>query len=434
MWAVERLTSGTLWNALAAIASQGSVFIAHLLLANLVGRQAFGQFSLVATTVNTLAGTSQLAMASMATKYVAEFRHVDPAGAGRVANLAASITRWTGIAVGIALLLLAGWVSERVFNVPDIRQALTIAALAVTCTVWCATPIGILAGLEDFRKLAIAAAVGGIAYLTLVPLLGVRLGVTGASGAIAAATVLRWAVTRIAAALSAAASGIPYAGKLDFGPTERRILTRFAVPAALSGSTTLPALWLATAILSRRADGTAEVALANAALAIKNLVVFIPGMIGAVTMAVMNNALGNNHHEIFRSAFRANLAATIMIVALLGAGIALTADWVVLLYGTDFLDGATVLRVMMWVAVFEGIGAAAYQVIQSHGLMWRSFLTIVLPRDCLIVLLAVALVPTYGATGFAAAYAIAWGAGCVVILITTYYLQPDLLRPQRRHP
>ncbi|GMW06403.1 MAG: hypothetical protein AMXMBFR8_12000 [Nevskiales bacterium] len=429
---VNRLTAGTLWNALSAILAQGGVFLAHIVLANLVGRAAFGHFSVVVATINSVAGVSQLAMASTATKFVAEFRNSNPRAAAGVAILASRVTRWMGVAAGLALVVAAPLLAESVLRTPEIATSFRVAGGVVLFSVWLTAPGGVLAGLEAFRNLAAASAVGAIAYVGLVPLLGSRLGVAGAVGGTMTAAALRWMVLEYFAGRRI--STIASAGGPTIGDRERLILTRFALPAALAGSTTLPALWIATAVLMRQSDGAAEVALASAALSIKNLVVFLPGLMGNVATAVMNSARGDNRPDVFRNTFHANLYATSTVIVVIAVLLWLSAERVITLYGPDFNSGAAVLRIMLWVALFEALGAAVYQVILSHGLMWRSFATIALPRDVLFVALTLVLAPAWGAVGFAAAYAMAWGAGFAVTVITAYYLEPDLFRQKRRTP
>jgi hypothetical protein len=76
----------------------------------------------------------------------------------------------------------------------------------------------------------------------------------------------------------------------------------------------------------------------------------------------------------------------------------------------------------MLAAIIESVAIWIYQVIQSHGRMWLTLFFVTLPRDCLILILAYLLTPTYGATGLAAAHAGGWAFALAAIAILTYRL------------
>lgn len=54
-----RFHAGVFWKVVATLATQGSDFLANLVITNLLGRDGFGEFSIVRTTVLALAGSAQ---------------------------------------------------------------------------------------------------------------------------------------------------------------------------------------------------------------------------------------------------------------------------------------------------------------------------------------------------------------------------------------
>ena len=57
-----RFQSGVFWSVTAALASSGFNFVLNIAIARLLGRETFGQFGIVQSTIATVSGIAQLAM------------------------------------------------------------------------------------------------------------------------------------------------------------------------------------------------------------------------------------------------------------------------------------------------------------------------------------------------------------------------------------
>ena len=86
-----RFVSGITWNVVSAAFIQGSVFLTNVAIANILGREVFGEFGMIQNTMLIVAGIAQMSMGVTATKYIAEFRSNDKARAGRILGLCSSI-------------------------------------------------------------------------------------------------------------------------------------------------------------------------------------------------------------------------------------------------------------------------------------------------------------------------------------------------------
>jgi len=111
-----------------------------------------------------------------------------------------------------------------------------------------------------------------------------------------------------------------------------------------------------------------------------------------------------------------------------GAVVVVFSSEILGLYGPGFVEAGPLLLIMMVAALLEGISSAMYQVIQSQERMWASFFGIALPRDALVVVLALWLVPAQGGLGLAVAYAAAMALGCLSTCVMALRLQPELFR------
>ena len=272
-----RFRSGIAWNAVGALCSQGSVFVANLIVANLLGKEAFGEFSFVQTTVLTLAGISQMATGTTATKYVAEHRATDKQRVGRLLALCSVTTLAAAFVLILALLLSAPWLATSFLDTPRLSRELVIASAYVLFAALGGFQAGALTGLEAYRAFAITGVFQGALYLALCSVATWGWGLDGAIIALVLSALARWSMLRAATAREAAKQGISvrYRGMLR----ERSVLSLFALPTMLVGISALGAMWFADALLARQPNGFAEIGLFTAALNFKTLVLFLPFLV-----------------------------------------------------------------------------------------------------------------------------------------------------------
>lgn len=399
-----------MWSVAAAVATSGFNFILNIVVARLLGREVFGQFGMVQTTIATVAGIAQLAMGYTATKFVAEFRSSDPARAGRIIGLCSFVSFLTGSLAAMALCVGAPWLSVVSLKAPQLSGSLQIASGMVLFTVLTGYQIGTLAGLESYRSLALLAIGSGAGNL-IAGAAGARMwGLNGAIGGMCVGSAIQWLMFRFAVDSNCRREGIVIARR-DIR-MERSVFFSFALPAALGGLSSMPALWLANAYLVRQHDGFSQMALYTAAFSLRSLVFFLPSLLNRVSMSLLNNQRGLRNWEGYDRVFRTNLVLTVASVVLAAAGVGVVGVRILGAFGRDFRVGSPVLFVLLFAAVAETLTTSLYQVVQAESRMWSSIFMIMLPRDLLIVLLAYLLCPAHGAVGLAAAYTIGWTVAC----------------------
>jgi O-antigen/teichoic acid export membrane protein len=295
-----------------------------------------------------------------------------------------------------------------------LASGLRIVAVASLFLTVNAYQVGALAGLEVFRSAGLAAAALGLLHVAICAIGGCYFGLQGALWGLLASSVVRWWFFRRILQREMAAQGIPFSW--SGWRTQRAILTGFAVPAAICGISSMPALWSINALLARQPGGYALLAAYSAAFQLKSIVTLLPYMFNNVGLSLLNHQRGIGDSAGYLRAFWYNV--------LLGGGAAL-AGAVILsvagrpvlrLYGGTFDDAYVPLLILLGSAVFEGFAIGLFQIVQSDGRMWSAFWRVVLPRDLLSILLASLLVDSYGIIGVATAYSIAWFIGSMLIL------------------
>jgi O-antigen/teichoic acid export membrane protein len=408
-----RLVRAVSWNFAAAVFSQGSALLLGVLLANILGRAEFGRFAIVQSTLLTVAAMSQLAMGYTATKYIAEFRNTDTVRTGRLLGLCSTVAHGMGVLAGLAVLLTAPFVAGTILGAPDLTPALRFVGIAVAFYVANGFQAGALAGFEAYPLLARAGAISGITMLSLCTALALVGGVTAAAAGLCVTGGVQYLLYR--RLLEGACTVQRIQPRYTDMWLERRVLFRFAVPAALSGFSTLPALWVCNALLARSGGGFAELALYAAANNFRILILFIPNVLNSASGSLLNNQRGVGDDRRYSAVFRANSSSVAGVAVLMGLLVGLAGRPLLSLFGSGFVAAYPVLVILACAAVTESVSGAGYLIVQSHARLWLSFFAIALPRDLLVVGMAVWLIPKQGAFGLALSYT----AGALLALATT---------------
>jgi O-antigen/teichoic acid export membrane protein len=280
--------------------------------------------------------------------------------------------------------------------------------------------MGALWGLESYRTLSVASATSGLATLLIVAVAVWKFGLAGAFVAMSAGAVIRWALHARTLRTALRTHGISFE-RIHLRSAVPVVL-RFALPSALCGCISLPAMWIAQALLARQTDGFSYVGTYAAANNIRLLVLFLPQVLNTVGVSILNN----HRHQapaMYRLVHRSNviaMALTNLTVALLAA---FACRPLLGLFGKNFAGDASILLILLASTVPESISMGLHQHIQAQERMWQVFLAINLPREGLVLSAAFFLVPTHGAQGLAISYLL--GALLALIAYTLLVRQND---------
>jgi O-antigen/teichoic acid export membrane protein len=410
-----RYRRGVFWNVAATALTQGATFVGNVLLAHILGRLAFGEYGMIQSTLLALASIGQLATGVAATRYVAEFRDVDKIRTGRALGLCFMATLCTGV-VGCALLAFGSrYIAEDLLGAAHLAEPLIVGCGFVLFSVMNGYQVGALAGLEAYRSIGIVSGLHGIVHVTMAAVFAFGWGLNGAALAGTLSGIVRWLLYQRVLRFEAGRAEVPI--RYDGLRTEGRLLWRFALPAALSGFSSMPALWLANTFLVRAPQGYAEMAIYSACVSLKGLVMLAPGLLNSVGVSLLSNLWGLGRSESYKSIFQMNVAATAFTSVIGALFLAGTGIWLLGLFGGEFVAGYGVLLILAAACILEAIAVALYQAVYSQERMWLSLFVVTLPRDLMIVVLAFFLTGKFGAIGLALANAVSWAFALTAIAI-----------------
>jgi O-antigen/teichoic acid export membrane protein len=412
----ERLLAGFSWNVLSAISLQGSVLLSTIIVARLLGLQSFGAYSVLVSTVMTIAAVAQGGSGLVATKYVAEFLASDPARVGRVLGLCRVFTMAMGACTAALVFSAAGLLSADVLGKPELESLVRLVAVATFFQVGVSYQFGALQGFGAFKELSRASMLAGVGQIALTAL-GAWLGqITGALLGFVLASALRTIFCRYMLRKVCLAHGVVEEFVLDMDEVRR--LWRFALPVGLAGLVTMPCLWLVTVWVARMPDGLELVAMLSIANQIRLAALQLPVLLNTVSFSQLSRLKGLNETIGFRRVFWTSLAISLSFSVVVVTLLMLLAEPILRLYGSNFEDARWLLMTLLLSVLPEIMAVSSYQLIQSAGRMWYSLLAISIPRDLLYLLLASQLLPTFGLIGAGYAYLAAWICALLAILVT----------------
>ena len=404
------------WAMLGTVFNQGSTLASNIWIANLLGRTAFGEFVIVLATVQATAALASLGIGYTATRYLAELRHRDIVRAGQLLGLFSKMSWLAAVVAALSLAAASSGIAGSALLAPALGSSLLLAAASTVFTIRSGFLTGALSGLEAFRPVGIAGVLSGTMYFGLTVGGASMGGVPGAAVGLCASAVVQCALLSVALARERKLQRLTRESARF--SEERPLMFRFALPAALSGLSTVPALWAVQALLARSPDGFANLAVYAAGSNLLSMVLFAPTVLNGVAMAWINRTQAVQGHVAYRSALRANVGVTLVTVITALIGMAIIGPTLLGLYGRDFRSGSTALALLLAASVPEALTIALNQSLQTSERMWEAFLGINIPRDTVIIVTAVLLVPRFGATGAAAAYL----SGRLVALCSMVYL------------
>lgn len=418
-----RLTRGVFWSLMGAVISRGLALTASIACARFLGKNGFGEFGIIQSTVGTFGIFAGLGLGLTATKFVAEFRERDAPKAGRILALSAVAATVSGSMMALLLVIVAPYLAANTLAAPHLARPLAVGAGLVFFGALNGAQTGALAGFEAFRSIANVNVATGLSSFPLIVVGVWRWGLSGAVWGMVAAMALNWLVNNYALRKQCSCAGIDY----DFKSCgkERSVLYKFSLPAFLASIVLGPTLWMCNALLVHQPDGYSQLGLYAAADRWRLLILFVPTSVLSMVVPVLSNLYGSGTDSSFRRVFRAHLWLSFglaMAPALVVSAFALP---IMSLYGLPFRGGWPVLIVLGWAAIPEAVSYIYMaRLICAQRMWWRFALDLQLA--CGLLLLAWWLIPRWGAFGLAMAYGTATSALCASQILVGRRLRSEL--------
>lgn len=372
LWAADslrgRFARGAVWSLIGAVISQGSSLAASIITARLLGREEFGEYGMIQSTVGMLGVFAGLGLGLTATKYVAEFRTSDPQRAGRIIALGCAVALVSGGLLALGLLAYAPLLAAKTLNATGLTDELRIASAMLFLNALNGAQTGALAGFEAFRAIARINMVRGVIALPVTVAAVLLWRLPGAIWALAVTAAVTCCLSQVTLRHRCAALGLH--PRFSSGWAERRVLWSFSTPAFLSGALAGPAIWAANTMLVNQPGGYADMGVLSAANQWRSAIVFVPSVLAQLALPLLSSLHGKRDASRYRKALWWNLVLTAAAATAVALPVALGAPQIMRLYGRGFQQGWFVLVLSAATGVISCTNAVVGVAIFSAGSVW----------------------------------------------------------------
>ena len=423
-----RLARGAFWSLAGSLISRGLGLLSAIIVGRLLGKEDFGELGIMQNTIATFGVLAGFGMGLTSNKHVAEFKHTDPVRAGRIIVLASIIAWISSGAMAVALFLSAPWLAATTLAAPQLSSVLQVGALLLFLSGINGAQTGALSGFEAFKTVARINLLSGLLAFPLMVGGAWRWGVHGAMWALIGSQLINCLMCYFAVRAEAAQYQIPLS--IAGGQSEKSLFWSFSIPAVLTGVLNSSVSWGAGVLLVNQAGGYGEMGIYSAALRVKLLPETFIAMLIAPILPILSEAFGKGDRVTFQKTLRFSFLLATLIIAPVSLLQTAAPTLTLLPFGPDYQGHPGIVQSLMLHAVLYGLLFPLGGVLISTGRMWFSWIVNAL-YAMLLGVSAWYLVPRYGASGYAASMALAFGIANLPCLIFLYCRFPDEMRVLR---
>jgi O-antigen/teichoic acid export membrane protein len=401
----RKIIGGSFWSVAGTFLSRGLMAVAAVVTARILGRQVFGQYGAVRSTLTMFIAFAGFGLGLTASRHIALYRSNQKRRAGEIVAFSLSFALITGTCVAATVFAAAPLLAQRILGDAGLTLPLRISAIALIFAAINGAQDGCLSGLHAFRRLAVSRVIGSAMAFPPMVFLTYRYGLNGAVVGVAMNSLIIACVQGMA--LSAELRHQKIVSKSAGFRKCLALTATYSLPATLAGLAVTPVDWICTAFLVRTPNGFDKMGYFTAALQLVLPLRFLVSRVASVLLPVLSSA-GDSGEKSRRGM---DYAQRLIIFTMVPASFFLmaAAPLVVDLFGQGF-DDAVVPTILLTAAVsISAVATPAGTMIQAQGKMWLCFV-MNLTHAVVYASITYLVVQGHGASGRAAGFLMAHAA------------------------
>ena len=367
----RRLFEGISWTLIGNVVGKFLQLLAFIFVARLVGKEEYGQISIIRSTLNMFLIFSSAGMGVTATRYIAMYRTSNPHRAYEIYRFTQKTVIWIGLIISVLVFLLSSYIAENQLNDLRLSDALKIGAVILFLMTLTSIQFGTLNGFEQFKKVGINSALNGVIQLISVVLGAYLWGINGVIAGLGITSFIL--VLQLWFSLKKDISKIRTAekNKDDEKLDSSSIFLKFSLPAVLQGLVVIPVLWWVKTFLIDNA-GYGEMATFDVAEQWYYVVLFVPNSLGTILLPLLTNTNYNGSKEQYNKLLKVNMLINVGVTFIIAVSVALFSPLIYKFYGKEFTEYQPLLILMITVVICAANNILG-QIIISKGKMWVGF-------------------------------------------------------------
>lgn len=339
------------------------LMLSGILIARFLGKDLYGEYGLVKTTMFYVAAFSTFGLGYTSTKWISEYKSVDETKVRSIAIDAMKISLISSATLALLLIifapLLASYIGE-----PSLSIAFRFLGIIIICRACSTTASGIMAGLGMFKTIAYNSMYAGLVMSCVCVPLTYFWGIKGA--------LLSLSLSQI---FNAFVNIISVKGELskfldqtrDF--FTKRLLT-FSFPVALQELSYTLCNWGSMLMLTKWSS-LGEVGIYTASSQWNAIILFVPGLLSNVMLSHLSQDTYNQerHKKTVNMMLLVNLMCTLLPFIIFY----ILTPWIVTFYGQTFVGMKTVMRVLVFGTIFTCLSSVLSNELIALGKTWVLF-------------------------------------------------------------
>lgn len=376
------LFKDSFWALLGSIVGKGLALIAGIFVARFLGKELYGEYGTIRTTLTYVAIVSTFGFGYTATKYIAEYIKEQ---SGKVYSLVKVIYRITfsfSSALAILLLIFANQIAI-FLDAPHLGNILRISAIVVVANALTTAQIGVLSGFKSFKEIAKNNTYSGVVVFVASIVLTYWWGLDGAVYSL----LISFLFQAVLNDFSLRKELRKYVSVEKVGRREIISMISFSMPIALQESLYTIVHWLSVLLLIKYAN-YGEVGISSAASLWQSLVIFVPSVLKNVMFSHLTSSV--EHNSLVNKLLLVNFCSSVVPVVI----VLLFSNLICSFYGDNFVGLKSVLIVSVLSSIVISLSEVYCYELISVGKPWIVFMARFI-RDSLILIIGYISIPHF---------------------------------------
>ena len=415
-----RMTKGALWSFTGTALGKFFVLLTGIICARILGKEEFGELGIIRSTLGMFIILGSGGIGVTATRYIAAYRTNEKKHAAAIYRLSSVFTMIVGFIITFILLGLSDILTEDVLNSRKLSTPIKIGSMVLLFSILNSSENGTLAGLEDFKSIAINTLIASIVESTGMIVGAYFYQLEGAIWGFACGLLVLYLTNKRSVKKQLRAANIPTHG-ISIRREDWKLIYRYSLPATLSALMVTPVFWLIRSMLIH-SEGYGELGIFEAADQWKVILLFIPGAICQIVLPILSSI---TQPGVFRKTLLGNIVLIGGISTVLALSTYFLAPIIMPFYGKSF-DDTMPLAFLAFSTIPTAIAQILEMTLYSRDKMWTSLLFNILWGAATIMLTYIMLQKASGATGLALSILLAYTVkmvcmGIYLLTINTYH-------------
>lgn len=359
------LFKDSMWSLIGSTVGRGLSLIAGILVARFLGKEIYGEYGIIKTTLIYIEIFSTFGLGYTATKYIADYKKSNPEKVSSVCIATLKITLFTSGLMALMVLVFAKQIAE-IIDAPHLYNTLSITAVGIIANAINIAQIGVLSGFAEFKVIARNTTISGIVTFVLTAILTYIWGLNGAVMAL----VLSYGTQCLINQISVRSLVKQYEKPKGYQRELYKELVTFSFPIALQESLYSLTSWVISFMLIKLA-GYGELGLYSAAGQWAAIISFIPGILRNVTLSHLSSNMSNQ--SVHDKTMNAMLLVNILSTTILFFCIVLFQKLICSIYGETFVGLKPVLLVLTFNTICSNASNVYVQEFMAQGKNWFVF-------------------------------------------------------------